>query len=104
MSSIREGQDMITDVNQSKRCINSQKETRIIAIIVVVFIVTCLPKAIMLIFFMLTRHTSRDLVLVYNMGYALQCLNSTLNPLCYAVGNPAFRTAVTSIFSGMINC
>merc|ERR1712106_224096 len=100
MSSFREGQDMVMEIKRSKRRLVTQKATRTIAIIVLVFIVTCLPNTMMLIVFMLTRQTSTSLLVMHSIGQGLQCLNSTLNPLCYALSNPAFRSSFKLMFSG----
>ena len=102
MSSYRAGQDNSTETKRNKRCMNTQKATRTIAIIVVVFIVTCLPNTIMLLVFMVSRRTSKELMVMYTVGKALMCFNSTLNPFCYALGNPAFRASLRSLFSGKI--
>jgi len=100
MSSFREGQDMVMEIKRSKRRLVTQKATRTIAIIVLVFIVTCLPNTMMLIVFMLTRQTSTSLLVMHSIGQGLQCLNSTLNPLCYALSNPAFRSSFKLMLSG----
>ena len=100
MSSIKEGQVLDLSTKRKDVKMKTQKATRTIAMIVLVFIVTCLPNTLMLSSFVFTRKINLELSSMYKVGQILQCLNSTLNPLCYALGNPSFRKAIRTSIPG----
>ena len=76
-----------------------QKQTRTIAMIIVVFIATCLPRTLMITIYSVlgpemfqTKLISSSIIWkMFQLTFGLQCFNSTVNPVCYALSNPVFR-------------
>ena len=101
MSSFREGQQIGRNVKKKM----TQKTTRTIAVIVLAFIITCLPKTLMLLVDMFPSmtmsYTTRSVM--FKISDGLLCFNSTVNPVCYALSNPLFKNTLKSMILSKIH-
>ncbi len=87
-----------TQTDSAKDDAKDKKAIRTIALLLVVFTMCWLPISFG---FITTAYEANVngyfLVTCYWLGY----LNSTLNPVCYAIGNPNFRETLFRVFCGI---
>ena len=76
------------------------KALRTMSFVLAVFIISCVPLSFVTVSTTLYPESTDPVWLVF--GYWMMYLNSTFNPLCYCLGNPAYRTALLDIFCGCV--